>query len=72
MKQLTCAQMGGPETCSAVISGNSAEEMVTNGMKHLEETHPEMAADMKNMPKEAMDKWMATFQEKWAATPDSN
>ena len=70
MKQLTCAQLGGPATCTAVISGNTPDEMMQDGMKHLNATHPEMAEDIKNMPKEANEKWMAEFQEKWKATPE--
>lgn len=63
--------MGGPATCSAVISGNTPDEMVANGMKHVGQAHPKMAEDMKTMPKETGDKWMAEFKEKWAATPEA-
>jgi predicted small metal-binding protein len=70
MKQMTCAQMGGPADCTAMISGNTPEEMVDNGMKHVNEAHPKMAEDMKAMSKETTDKWMGEFQVKWAATPD--
>ena len=69
MKQMTCAQMGGPAECSTMITGNTADEMVANGMKHIEEAHPEMAKDIKAMSKEAMDKWMAEFQPKFDALP---
>lgn len=70
MKQLTCVQMGGPDTCTATISGATPEEMVQNGMKHVAEVHPKMAEDMKTMPKEVGDKWMAEFKEKFAAAPE--
>jgi hypothetical protein len=70
MKQLTCVQLGGPATCTAVISGNTMDELTTNGMKHVEEAHPEMAADIKKMPKEELEKWSAEMQKKWDATPD--
>ena len=70
MKQMTCAQMGGPATCNTMISGNTAEEMVANGMKHLTEAHPEMEADMKAMSPEATTKWRADFQAKWDAAPE--
>jgi len=69
MKQMTCAQMGGPATCTTVISGNTAEEMAMNGMKHIEEAHPDMATDIKAMSKEDTDKWMADFQKKFDAAP---
>ncbi len=68
MKQMTCAQMGGP--CEEMISGNTAEEMVANGMKHMESAHPEMAAKVKAMSKEETDKWMEEFKGKWEAAPD--
>lgn len=67
---MTCAQMGGPSDCTTVISGDTPEEMVQNGMKHLTEAHPKMVEDMKAMSKETGDKWRAEFQEKWDATPE--
>jgi hypothetical protein len=70
MKQMTCVQMGGPATCTAVISGNSADEMVANGTKHLTEAHPDMVEGMKTMSKEAGDQWRADFQKKWDAAPE--
>jgi len=70
MKQMTCAQMGGPSTCTAVISGNTPEEMIDNGMTHLNQAHPQMVKDMQSMPKETMEKWRAEFQGKWDAAPE--
>jgi hypothetical protein len=70
MKQMTCAQMGGPATCDAVITGNSAPEMITNGTAHVMAAHPDVAESMKTMPKETMDKWTSEFQAKWDAAPD--
>jgi predicted small metal-binding protein len=69
MKQMTCAEMGGPATCTTVISGNTPEEMSANGTKHVNEAHPDIAESMKSMPKEAMDKWTADFKEKFSAAP---
>jgi len=69
MKQMTCAQMGGPATCNTMISGNTAEEMVKNGMDHINQAHPEMAADIKKMTPEETTKWMADFQKKFDAAP---
>ena len=63
--------MGGPATCSAVITGNTPDEMVANGAKHVDAAHPEMADNMKTMSKEDNDKWMAGFKAKWASTPDA-
>jgi hypothetical protein len=70
MKQMTCPAAGGPATCTAVLSGNTAEEMVANGMKHVEEAHPEMAADIKKMSPEDTAKWMAEFHTKFDALPE--
>ena len=62
--------MGGPADCTAVISGNTPQEMIDNGIKHVTEAHPTMAEDMKTMSKETNDQWTADFEKKWAATPD--
>ncbi len=70
MKQMTCAQMGGPASCTFAVTGNSAEEMSMNGMKHVEEAHPDMAAQIKAMSKEDTDKWMAEFKGKFDAAPE--
>ncbi|MGH7175156.1 MAG: DUF1059 domain-containing protein, partial [Minisyncoccia bacterium] len=61
MKTLTCAQMGGP--CEEKISGNSKDEMMSNGMKHMEMAHPQMAADIKATPKDdpKMVEWGKKF-----------
>jgi len=69
MKQMTCAQMGGPATCNAMIQGNTAEEMVQKGMKHIEQAHPEMAMDIKKMKPEETTKWMDDFKTKFDAAP---
>jgi predicted small metal-binding protein len=72
MKTLTCKEMGGP--CDAQISANSSDEMMANGMKHMEEAHEAMAADIKAMPHDdpKMIEWSKTFMEMWNKTPDSN
>ena len=70
MKTLTCAQMGGP--CEEKISGATKDEMMSNGMKHMEAAHPEMAADIKSMPKDdpKMVEWGKTFDASWDAAPE--
>lgn len=70
MKQMTCPQMGGPADCTGVITGNTAEEMVKNGMDHVTNAHPDMAEDIKKMTREETSKWMADFQVKFDATPE--
>jgi len=69
MKQITCAQMGGPATCSTVFQGNTPEEIVQNAMKHVEEAHPDMAASIKAMTPEETSKWMEDFHKTFEALP---
>lgn len=70
MKTMTCAQMGG--TCDTEIHGATPEEMMMNGMKHIEEAHPEMAADIKAMPQDdpKMIAWSEKFHKDFAALPE--
>lgn len=70
MKQMTCAQMGGPATCNFMISGDTAEEMAKHGGEHVMKAHPDMAEDMKKMTPEENAKWMAEFQPKFDAAPE--
>ena len=67
---MTCPAAGGPATCSGVLSGNTAEEMVADGMKHVTQAHPEMAADIKKMSPDDTAKWMADFRQKFDALPE--
>jgi predicted small metal-binding protein len=70
MKTMTCAQMGGP--CDEKITGSTPDEMMANGMKHLEAAHPEMAADVKAAaptdPK--MVAWSEKFKQDFEAAPE--
>ena len=70
MKTLTCAQMGGG--CDAKISGSTPDEMMANGMTHLEEAHPEMAASVKAaLPTDPMMvEWNEKFQKDFADAPE--
>ena len=71
MKQMSCAQIGGPATCNTMLNGETAEEMITKeGMPHVAEAHPEMMEDIKKMTPEETTKWMADFQEKFDAAPE--
>lgn len=65
MKTMTCAQMGGP--CKAKVTGNTPEEMLKNGMQHLEKAHPEMAAKVKATTRDdpMMKEWNKKFMEDW-------
>jgi predicted small metal-binding protein len=74
MKTMTCKQMGGG--CDEQIQGSTAQEMVTNGSKHLMESAVEedkqarqMMEDMQNDPV-AQKKWMDDFEQKFAQLPE--
>jgi predicted small metal-binding protein len=70
MKTLTCRQMGGE--CDAKISGSTKDEMMMNGMKHLEEAHPKMAEDVKKAsPTDPMMvAWNKKFDEDFKTAPE--
>jgi predicted small metal-binding protein len=70
MKTLTCSPMGGP--CDEKISGNTPDELMANGMAHLESAHPEMAAQVKTVSKDdpQMVEWNKNFEKDWTNTPD--
>ena len=71
MKTMTCSEMGGP--CEEKITGNTSEEMMNHGMAHIEAAHPEMAADIKAMPKDDPKRvaWFEKFMKDWEATPET-
>jgi len=71
MKTITCKALGGP--CDAPLSANSYDEMMKAGWAHVEEAHPDMAAKIKNTPKDdpEMVKWEKNFKKTWAKTPDN-
>jgi predicted small metal-binding protein len=68
MKTMTCDQLGGP--CDASMTAGSEHEMMTMGMQHVEEAHPEMAEKIKAMSKEETDAWATDFHSKWEAAPE--
>jgi predicted small metal-binding protein len=70
MKILTCRQLGG--SCDEKIPGESENEMMTNGMKHLELAHPKMAEDVKkSSPTDPMMvEWNKRFKADFAAAPE--
>jgi hypothetical protein len=67
---MTCRQMGGP--CDAKIQGANPDEMMKNGMMHLEQMHPQMATDVKAAPKDdpKMKEWSEKFMADWENTPE--
>ena len=71
MKTMTCAQMGG--MCETPITGATSEEMIGNGMKHIEAAHPDMAADIKSLPQDdpKIIAWYEKFMADFAAAPES-
>lgn len=70
MKTLTCAQMGGP--CDEKVSGSTQDELMANGMKHLEAAHPEMAESVKKASPDdpMMIEWRKNFDAAWSAAPE--
>ena len=76
MKTMTCKQMGGP--CDAPIHGNTAEEMMNNGAKHLQEAaakgdeaHKKVMTMMEEMQKnpesDSNKQWNEKFKKDFAA-----
>lgn len=61
---LKCSDMGGP--CDEVITGADKAELMTNGMAHVKEAHPEMVADIEAMTPEQTAEWMKGVDEKLA------
>lgn len=72
MKTMTCKELGGP--CDEAMHAATADEMATVAMAHLEAAHPEMAATIKEMPKDdpKMQEWNTKFQADFAAKPEDN
>ena len=72
MKTMTCREMGG--MCDTAIKGSSLEEMMGNGMAHIEQSHPDMASNIKAMPETdpKMVAWYKKFVEDYTNTPDDN
>lgn len=70
MKTMTCRQMGG--MCDAPVQGANAMEMMANGMVHLEQAHPDMAASIKAMPKDdpKMTEWSEKFMADFENAPE--
>ena len=76
---MTCKDMGGP--CDAVIQGETAEEMIANGAKHVVEMANEeddahknvlvMMEEMKKDPEsEEAKAWTEKFNADFAALPE--
>lgn len=71
MKTMTCRQMGGP--CDMPITGETAQEMMDNGAKHImsmsDDGHKQAAMMMEQTQKDpaANEKWMADFTMKFNA-----
>jgi hypothetical protein len=60
--------------CDEAIQGATPEEMMNNGMAHLEKAHPDMAAQVKAMPKDdpKMVEWNTKFMADFEAAPEGN
>lgn len=71
MKTLTCRQMGG--MCDEKLTAETYEGILDVGMKHVELAHPEMAENIKKMPKDdsMMVAWEKNFIKTWEETPSN-
>jgi predicted small metal-binding protein len=73
VKTMTCRQMGGP--CDMPIHGKTADELMNNGTKHVQESndegHKKIIAMMEEMQKDpaAGQKWTEDFNKKFAELP---
>lgn len=70
MKQVACAQMGGPATCTFTVTAETSEDAVNKMMEHVKTTHPDLAADIQKMSAEETTKWMENFRKDFAAMPE--
>ena len=73
MKTMTCREMGGK--CDAEIQGETAEEIMEKGKKHVheaqDETHKALVEEMKDATEEDMAAWEKSFREKYNAAPNA-
>jgi predicted small metal-binding protein len=77
MKTMTCTQLGGP--CAMAIQGNTADEVIKSGEKHIremvangDESHKgamQMMDDMRKNPQSGME-WYQKTQSDFAALPE--
>jgi len=70
---MTCREMGG--ACDAEIHGETADEMMENGKKHVHEAgddvHNAIIKEMESSSPEEMEAWMKDFHGKFEAAPDA-
>lgn len=71
MNTMTCREMGG--SCYMLISGNTVQEMMNNGIMHIMETNDEghrkalaIMEEMKKYP-EMAKKWIEQLESKFNA-----
>lgn len=70
MKTITCRAMGG--MCDEKLTADTYEGMMEVGMAHAQAMHPEMAENIKKMPKDdpLMVAWEKDFMKTWEETPN--
>ncbi len=74
MKTMTCRDMGGP--CDAPLHGETADEMMDNGAKHVQEQtdeeHKKVLVMMDEMQKnpDSGKQWNEDFHKKFAELPE--
>lgn len=62
--------MGG--MCEEKITGATPDDIIANGMTHLDTAHPEMAASIRSMGNDhpAIVEWREKFMKTWETTPE--
>lgn len=70
MKTVTCRQLGG--MCDEEINANSYDEMISKGMAHVKDKHPEMAENIQKMAQDdpLMVDWVKKSHETWDNAPE--
>jgi predicted small metal-binding protein len=71
MKTMTCSQMAGP--CDHAMTAATSDDMIKQGMEHMEAAHPTMAADIKMMPQDdpKMVAWYEKFMKDYNSAPEN-
>lgn len=76
MKKTTCKAMGG--SCEAEIQGETADELMANGKKHVhdaaeggDENHKSVVEKMKGLNEEDHKKWADDFANNFDALEDA-
>lgn len=64
---MTCIQMGG--SCSVIMSGETADELLSCGYTHVLQNHPEIVQRVMRMSEAERTAWTLDFQARWDQAP---